>query len=300
MNDRLWEDYANFHGIQTYSLDMDPIYPILQEFNSDLSVERGLWLTFLYVSYYNLGSALRVFSIYQEPVVPPEQLLKLPCGTERRGHRTPLRLAMHLDSICVKAEKHGGLHPWISSFIVEGDPIASWKSVNAELQTVWGNGRWAAYKTCEILWKCNGFPLAAPDMGHENSSGPRHGLSLLYGNNLPTGNTPGEIEHLDGLSLDVVGFLQERGLTAAIETAETSLCDFHALHEGRYYSGINIDEIQEALNKIPSDLTFWAFSARQKRFPHEYLGEISGWDSVDKARKEIYRKTRQIPEREKL
>lgn len=297
LNKQLWEDFATFHAIQTYSQDMDPIYPVLKEVGSHFLDESATWLVFLHVAYYHIGSALKVFSLYRHPTVPQEELLKLPCLVARRGHRDPIRLAKHLDSLCLKAAQHNGLHAWISSLIIPGDPKGSWKVVNDELMTIWGNGRWAAYKTAEMLWKCNGFELEAPDMGHANSSGPRKGLQMLYGNNLPQGNSPGEIEKLDKLSLNVVQFLANKNLEVGIETAETSLCDFYALKNGRYYPGIDIDEMQECLDKVPSDLTEWAYKARQKVIPHEYLGELNGWKEIDKSRKQVYRITGQILER---
>jgi hypothetical protein len=79
-----------------------------------------------------------------------------------------------------------------------------------------------------------------------------------------------------------------------METAETSLCDFYAMTRGRYYVGIDIDEMQEQLLRVPSDLTKWAFKARYESLPHDYLGELNGWEGIDKARKSIYKNTREI------
>ncbi len=289
----LWADYAQFHEAQTQSRDMDPAYPVLKWFAMALNRESGLWLTFLFVGYYHMGSALKAFSLYPTLTVPDEATLKLPIAQPRRSHRATLKFAQHLDSLCAKAEQHGGLGAWLDSATTSEDPLTNWKTLNDELTTVFGNGRWAAYKTAEILMKSHGFNLAAPDMGNANSSGPRKGLGLFFPG-LPQGNSPAEIAYLDELSLKVVENLTGKTSQVSIETAETSLCDFYALNKGRYYVGIDIDEMQEQLLRVPSDLTHLAFRARYHTLPHEYLGELNGWEGIDKKRKTIYRDTKQI------
>lgn len=286
-----WRDYALFHALQVYSQDMDPAYPVLKHLQRGLDPERQVWLSFLHVAYYHLGSALAAFERYPDPCLP-EDLLKLPCATERRGHRDPRKLAEHFIALRQTAEDNGGLHAWISSQVSE-DPLESWSSVVKALQTIHGNGRWASYKMSEILWKVNGFALEAPDMGHANSSGPRQGLALLF-DSLPQGNSPGDIALLDQLSLEVVEFLKSEGARVSIETAETSLCDFHALVEGRYYVGHDIDGMLEQIIKVPSGVSEIAYAARSATIPPEYLGELNGWTGIDRQRKRIYRDTGKI------
>jgi hypothetical protein len=289
----LWADYALFHEAQTQSRDMDPTYPVLEWFADSMDRESGLWLTFLFVGYYHMGSALKAFSLYPTPTVPDEATLKLPIAQPRRSHRATLRFAQHLDSLCAKVDQHGKLGAWLDAATTSQDPIENWKTLNNELTTVFGNGRWAAYKTAEILMKSHQFNLAAPDMGNANSSGPRKGLGLFFPG-LPQGNSPAEIARLDELSLKVVEHLTGKTSQVSIETAETSLCDFYALNKGRYYVGIDIDEMQEQLLRVPSDLTHLEFKARHDTLPHEYLGELNGWEGIDKTRKSIYAATRQI------
>lgn len=289
----LWADYAQFHEAQTQSRDMDPAYPVLKWFADSMDRDSGLWLTFLFVGYYHMGSALKAFSLYPTPTVPAQEDLKLPIAQPRRSHRATLRFAQHLDSLCAKAEQHGGLGAWLDTSCVTTDPVINWKTLNNELTTVFGNGRWAAYKTAEILYKSHGFNLEVPDMGNANSSGPRKGLGLFFPG-LPQGNSPSEVAQLDELSVKVVDYLQGKVSQVSMETAETSLCDFYAMSKGRYYVGIDIDEMQEQLLRVPSDLTALGFKARYETLPHTYLGELNGWEGIDKKRKSIYRDTRQV------
>ena len=293
MNETL-NEYARFHAAQVATNDLDPVYPVLQDIGRELTGEQALWLTFLHVAYYHMGSALAAFSYLMDsgnlalaaspsnaPLLP-DDYLTLPCGTERRGHRDPRKLAMHLDALRLKAQSHGSLDAWLSTYL-HPNKEAGWSAVNEALVTVWGNGRWAAYKTAEMLWKVNGLPIRATDMGHQHSSGPRHGLELLYPY-APQGNTPGEIVQLNILSDQLLRELKRRGYRAGVEEAETSLCDYHSYRKGNYYVGHDIDQMLAQLLAVPSRLVDAALASRRKHFPHAMLGELQPepWHGVRK------------------
>ena len=284
----LWQDYVAFHTEQIVSWDIDPIYPVLQYINKDVDNESALWLTFLHVAYYHIGSALAVWHEHPYPVVPSDAMLRLPCGTERRAHRSPDKLKRHLTHLL----EHAPIETFVQRAITS-DPRRSWSRMEIMLQSIWGNGRWATYKTSEMLMKVNGLPLEATDMGHKNGSGSKHGLKLLYPN-APTGNTQRDIMLLDRMSLELVERLRAEGAPATLETAETSLCDFHSMLEGRYYVGYDIDAMISQLRAVPSALTEKAFEARCATIPVEYLGEINGWDTTDDERKRAYKQQRAI------
>ena len=163
----------------------------------------------------------------------------------------------------------------------------NWGILQDKLNTIWGNGRWASYKTGEVLWKVNGLNLQATDMGHAHSSGSRKGLELLL-RNLPKGNSEKDIQVLDKISDNLVRYMENQGLKVSIETAETSLCDFNSMTKGKYYSGIDIDHMQEDLLNTKSIYTDLAFEGRKKTIPNEYLGELNGWTGVRKEKKKEY------------
>jgi hypothetical protein len=292
--DSIWTDYAKFHAGQASSQDLDPVYPVLRTIGDLLGLDKEsrVWLTFLHVAYYHMGSALRVFQEFPKPGIPQESLLKLPTGTERRAHRVPKKLEIHFNSLCGIADGNNGLSGWVDNYI-RPNPTASWNSVAEALTQPIGNGRWAAYKTSEMLWKVNNYDMAAPDMGHAHSSGPRQGLEILF-SGLPTGNKPSDVRILDSASDVTIKRLSSYGITAAMEEAETSLCDFHALVEGRYYVGHDIDQMLEQLYKVPSDLSSLALDARSQVFDHAYLGELNNWQGIQKERKRIYRDTKVV------
>lgn len=284
--------YAAFHAESVASNEIDDVYPVLKEFHRlrNTETESAVWLTFVYVAYYNMGTALRVYEQHPNPELPLLELRrKVSIGTERRAHRVPERLDHHLMHLLSLADSNGGLWRWVSGYVTD-NRVESWNNVVAALETIYGNGRWAAYKTAEMLWKIHGLPLQAPDMGHAHSSGPRKGLALLY-DGLPAGHAKSDVATLDAVSNDLLNKLTDLGVQASIEEAETSLCDVHALAAGDYYLGMDIDAMQENLLKQPCGLTHQMFEARRNVIPNHYLGEINGWDGVDKNRKRVYKET---------
>jgi Alpha-glutamyl/putrescinyl thymine pyrophosphorylase clade 2 len=274
----LHADYARFHRIQVASRDIDPVYPVYRQLAADLGLtaEDRTRLVLLHVAYYHAGSALAALDGAH---------WRLPCGTERRGHRDDRQLRRHLDGLAQAGAQPGGYTAFLRP------RAGSWDALTARLRELPGNGRWAAYKAAEMLQKVCGYAVTAPDMGHAHSSGPRHGLALLYPG-IPEGNSPADIARLDAISAALAA-----GLPAPVEEAETTLCDFHAMHGGRYYPGHDIDVMLAQLIAVQSGLTAAFLAARRAVLPPAYLGEIHGWSGVDRGRCRAYRDTGQIRER---
>ena len=292
------EDYYRFHEIQVACRDMDPAYPVLRDLAHSLGLraEDRLWLVLVFTAYYHLGSALAAFDASLLPTHAVKAALDLPCATERRGHWHRPRLVRHLSAVQEIAREPGGLQRWFLSDL-NGTPEENWRQVQHRASLLPGNGRWASFKTTELIQQLLEVPLAAPDMQHAHSSGPRKGLELLH-DGLPTGNGPADIEALDRISAWLVIDMQRRGLKVAMETAETSLCDFHSMVQGRYYPGRDIDQMQLQLDAVKAPLTDYAWRSRRRALPENYLGELTGRDGVDRQAMICYRTTGRIPVRD--
>jgi hypothetical protein len=301
----LYDDYLRFHWIQMSNRDVDPVYPVLRRIGDLLewTMEERVRSVFLHVAYYDLGSALasvdRQYRAFLTAFRAPRPGLK--CGSERRRHRMGDNLAVHLDHLEHIADDHGGLSWWVRRELDE-DHIGNWQRVAENLTGVRGNGRWAAFKTCEMLAEVCGLPLEAPDMGHANSSGPRKGLALVCPETDGlAGNRPEVLARLDVMSSILVLKMREAGVEASLATVETTLCDFHSLVRGRYYAGLDIDVMLEQLLAagLSDGMMGVALRARRLSLPEAYLGELAEfrWRGPDKARKQVYRRTGEIVER---
>lgn len=246
-----FDDYALFHREALWTGDVDPTYPVIRRLSRGRTRRSAAWLSFLHVAFYDLGSAVRAHAILGErphrDLIP--QVLRLPCGTERRAHRNTPNLDRHLKALIDRDHEYGGLDNMLLA-------APSYNVLAGEVTSIWGNGRWATYKTCELVAAT--MVEFAPDragrwepsdMGHAHSTGPRKGLALISAEPLPKGNTARDIAHLDSLSEHLVLDLRERGLNASAATAETTLCDFKSLVDGRYYVGHDIDQMGDQLRR---------------------------------------------------
>jgi len=293
-----WKDYLKFSHKMLETKDIDPVYPVLQELNKGLMMdEQEFWLSFLYVAWYNLPVGLTAYTKCPEPDlrILPKIDWSWPTGIERRANRGG-KVVFHIESYLKTVAEYGDQYVFYTKdldFSKQADPEQNWRIINTRLQTLHLNGRWAAYKHCEILRRVHGLPILAPDMGNAFSSGPRQGLALFYGE--VEGNSPAAIELLDEQALDLQARMAKWGVEVDIEELETLMCNWKSLVNGKYYIGHDIDELLEQMHV--GQERGWLSTinqavlekARRDSLPNEYLGEIRGWHGVDRRRMRAYK-----------
>lgn len=290
------------------SSDVDPIYPVLKELHTarDLDEDEALWHSFLYVAWYHMPVGHAVYDLAPNPCkLSSKSMMRVgahmwPTGIERRSNRGG-KVFQHIEAFC-KATTDSTLSEWFREgfFIAPTllDRHANWHVVNERLQSIWGNGRWAAYKHCEVLRRVHNLSVEAPDMGHRFSSGPRKGLAELYG---PLeGQSEAIVAVLDAQGRDLQERLLGRGVEVDVEELETILCNFHSMLKGRYYVGHDIDEMQEQIDQahergiISDSQRDELYGAREANLPTWYLGEHNGWHGIQKRRMTRFRDDRRV------
>lgn len=276
----LFEDFCTFARAQIESGDIDPMYPLLRASYEDEALEEeiALWRTLLYVTWYHLGTANRMWQRAPEPrPLTEDEVNGLPTGVERRGFRGNVLAVRFVNGVLDAAPV--GLSAWVRSL---GDGESGWDRVRSELQMVSFAGPWASYKWADLLKNVHGLPLRASDIGvggKGEKTGPIPGMVRL------TGEPWQECANNVGLQRDLL----KRGLAAGVpfgglDQLETALCDFNSLCKGTYYVGHDIDVQQEHLKGQRNDL--W----RARRvFRSKYRGELSGWNGVRPELKVVYR-----------
>lgn len=298
VTDKLRSDYLRWHPAQVASGDIDPMYPVLRGLADrwGLDAEQRAWLVVCHVIWYHPGSTLAGFKLAPSAADLPDDaeglaelgLLDLPCETERRGHRPKQPLINHLLDLRRRFADEG-VWNWAQRVVSGADsPTDAWLVLNDALMSIVGNGRWASYKTAEMLQKVCDLPIVAADAGHRYSSGPRKGLELLVPN-CPTGQTESEIDTLDtitGVWADALG-------EPDIAQVETSLCDFNSLVRGRYYLGHDIDAMLGAWRHplVTDSIPLEAWETRGEVFEERFLGEYGGWTGVRKTANKHYMQT---------
>lgn len=284
-------DVAAFARVQLASRDIDPAYPVLASLELNLERSAAVWRTVLYCAYYDLASSEEAFLAVPEPGPIPDSVARLPTGIERRGLRGGANLQRHIASVLALADHFGSIWQWLG-YGVEPDRegnVEAWRRVQNNASLAWGNGRWATYKLAELLKSVHKWPLAAPDMGNEGSSGPVAGLRLLF--------PSGELDEVNTATLDLAAFEVRHRLAADYhldlpwEQLETVLCDFHALADGRYYPGFDIDLMLAQANRpgVPFAVVQRILAARSGAFDPRWLAERHGGSGVDPGRKRLYR-----------
>jgi hypothetical protein len=289
----LGEDFVAFGTVHRETRDIDPIYPVMRHlfvFAPHLfPTERSrVEFTFAYVTWYNLPTALSLWvQGFRFSDTKIGEVDYWPTGVERRGHRNPAATNAHIDSLrSLDDAFSNGLLGWLSSGQQE-DPFEEWRRLQEVLVEPWGNGRWAAFKTGEVLIEANNWKAEPTDAGHKNSTGPRRGLADLAPQTV--GYSIAELDLItEELRLDMEEQTGERWRVAEIETV---LCDFHSMRKGGYYVGHDIDLLLaqlggERVDQVARNLIL---NARSHCFPSWLLGEMQGWDGVRRDLKKLYR-----------
>lgn len=281
-----YDDYLDFCFWHVRSGDVDPVYPVLGHLHwSHCPTEEDeVAFTLLYVAYYNLSSALAAwFDGWRPGMALTEAQLRYPTGTERRAHRDVRQFAKHIASLNAIAERYSGLIPYLRT--------ADWQTGQQRLTDIYGNGRWAGYKTGEIFSTVHGWRAKPPDAGHAHSSGPRKGLADLFPETAALiGNDAVTVKRLDALT----DMLCE-ATNLPVEQVETTLCDWHSTLKGAYYVGHDIDQQQEQYQRSGrDDVKLTLTEARRAVFDPGWLGEVQGWNGVRKPLNRLYIDTGKI------
>ena len=230
-------EYKAWHWDQVRTGDLDPMYPWLAQFGPLHDLTRDQWasLTLTYLVYYRIDSAYQAW--IQAGRCVPTRPHKYPTATERRGLRSPEAMMRHLDSL--QSQLEGEPYEWLTG-------AQSWEHMTDRVMRVHGNGRWAAYKACDLAVNVHDAPYRATDAGHAHSSGPRKGLRLL-GVPDPGSNTPESVRALD---LATEALMDHVGETD-VSRIETSLCDFYSHKQGRHPLGHDVLALSGQIRHIP-------------------------------------------------
>jgi Alpha-glutamyl/putrescinyl thymine pyrophosphorylase clade 2 len=294
-------DFVRFATYEHTNSDLDAEYHVFEYLYRSMSTEEALWHSLLFVAYMHYGSVCKALQYVPTPAELPEALWRLPMDTERRAFRGGA-IRYHIASLVHLYKQHGNS---LENFLTQkftSDPRHNWYVLGDTLTQIWGNGRWAAFKTREILYTANHFYIEPSNIENKGSSGPRQCLALFYPE--IKGNSPMAISLLDEQTNRLKSMLLSHGVNFSYLDMETIFCVFHDLVAGRSYVGLGIDvnlgqltlKYNGERTTLPPEHPAWA--ARKAVFAHKYLGELQGWDGEDSERKTLYKRTGKILDRD--
>jgi len=303
-----FQDFIYFSQRQYDCLDYDPFHPMLYHMQKRLGVEEALWMSTLFMAWYNIGSFYIAFRNCDVLKLPPGWTASLPIGTQRRNLRGG-KVLDHLKDFIKQAQKAGSIHKLLTKGF-GNNPTENWRKLNATVDSIWGNGRWSTYTTCEVYQKVNKLDVLPSDIMNEGSTGPRTGLCFMHGVQPPSGTKV--VPLLDQLAQRFheqaqahiktrIPYLPEGWYDLGM--VESQLCDFNSLRKGRYYIGRDIDRDQDRLRATEKTMNAMqrnvcllndVWVARAVVFPKSYLGEYQGWPGRTEYAKTYYLRTGKV------
>lgn len=295
--------FLRFGQLMHRSRDLDPVYDVLRTAYRDaaLDPESAHWLTFLYVQFYHLPSAIIAWQHHPEPgEVPCEACQLQPYGSERRHARRGKLLTRACLGYATALALAGGFHRWLHSEAVGvRTPTERFRVIYRALRGLYSIGNWAAFKWMDLLIHVHGLNAEFPSMLPEPGSYPVQGLALV------TGVDPrAPVRHLLGAADELQTWVSAQGETWTWDELETVCCNFKGLHGGKYYVGNDIDEMLErfleaepiirpgephwgARLREEGRFRLW-WRARAAALPAAYLGEARGWHGIELLRRRVY------------
>ncbi len=284
---KLFKDFITFSERQIDCFDYDHFHVVFLELTKKMKEEESLWLTILYMAYYNEAAAVLAFSVTKPCQQIPEKYLQLPISKMRRNLRGGL-IAKHIASFNALVKPYGSIKKFLTKDFV-GEPKQDWKTVQQTLNTVWGNGRWSVFTTVDMLNKVNKFDIESTDIMNAGSSGPVNGIERLFGI-----IDRKDISDLNEKAQYLLKLLNQKVKTRPYYAGdgidfgmlESILCNFDSLKKRDYYVGRDIDRSLGLLQKttakceklgIDTKPLKKCWQVRKKVFAEEFLGEVNGW-----------------------
>jgi hypothetical protein len=290
------DSFLEFSQHQLDTSDFDMHHPVLERLGQDCDDESKIWLTFLYMAFYNEASA---WSSFVDAGREPAPLnFFYPVDVQRRNLRTALSMHQHFDSLLSRARYHGGFREMLTHNLT-GKPVEDWNILVNNVQSHWGNGRWASYTTAETLQKINAIPVTVADIGIHRSTGPLFGITRIFGHGDPDYHEECAVELLEIMKASLilrVPHLDDGHIDLGV--VESLLCDYAGLVKGTFYAGRNIDRIMDRTDRVtakrPDASVAEIWDMRRDVIPSKYRGEDNGWRGIDKWRLRIFRDTGRI------
>lgn len=274
MDRRMFEDFELFGRALIASKDVDPTYPVVKSIIREYNFEPA-WFVFVYVSFYNLGSAIRVCQQiptrhnWDRGVFAALRQDYPHFGHERRG------TSRNVDVMINHLEATFELLYWIENLGRRVNVLHDNKSFRAYLETLPNVGNWASFKLAELFEKSLGYEaLTIPDLGLEgrdpnSNDGPIGGLRWLTGRDYQYDKE--FFEHWNEF-----GFALRDAWGVDIGEVETVFCKWHKFVTGKYFIGHDIQEFVD-LREIMGDVTYDFIMFEDCGFDEHFLKDDNGY-----------------------
>lgn len=303
------EHWMDYYSLMMYAGECDPAFPMLNYIcdRFELNMEQRYWLAFLYGTNY---CGPTVYYIYNEfPDYENVNISRMEkwwsINKGKTFFQTDRAKVKNFDFFTKIVESYSQL---VGSS--QEDRISSCKSYQ-ELydfaSSIYYFGRFSIFNYTQALWELTNTRFEPTFFNLKEAESCRNGLCYAVERieYIKKFNPKAKIDyeylqkHLDLL----IKKTKKRfpNIPVNIWNVETALCAFKKLFWGTRYFGYYIDrqlgEIK-LLSKLVTEGVNWGplYEFRYEYFPHALLGELNGWDDVQKNRMFIFKNTRSFGE----
>lgn len=172
-----------------------------------------------------------------------------------------------------------------------------------EVESWYFFGRFSAFLFLETLAWLFGLEVKNATIEWKEGNTATSGLLNLFGEDMKAavfdrmGRLETPVAEMDRRLNIVAARIRESGGNDNVTMIETSLCAYRKFHKASRYNGYYIDRMLEEINKMQADFpqdSNRLKEIRAKILPHEYLGEIGGWNGIRTDLKKYYIKHGEI------
>lgn len=292
-SDRHWDFFAQFCHWEMAAGGPDPHMVLAGYLTKGLPFAEQLWRAGCYVGVYNVPSAEAIWrdwpwpKVLEKPIEPwlRENWKGLRTRRERRCVRTPEKMARFFNEYAQWiADGPMQRHAWGEN------PRANFDWLWNEADDVAYLGRYVRFKIFEFYKRYLNVPLDMPDIRPDGGWSPRLMLAILRPEHAALLLGEDSPEAFAGINAVAEETRQQmcKAYDLKMDTYifEVMLCDYRQCYFGkRQYPGRSQDSELEYAHSISS---YWGnkptqiWDSRAEIFPHEVLGEHSGWNHVRK------------------
>lgn len=307
--------YKEYHCLMVGIGDCDPAYPALRyvAHRFELNTEQRYWLAWLYSLSYCAPTAFYMLNEFPDYENVDERRL------ERWWLNNKVRCLFQTDR--AKVKNFNKIVPMFKSYRdlcggsqeatyleqLGNSPDISYDQTYAHFSKLYYFGRFSLFLLLEAVHELTGLPIEPTGLDLPNAESCRNGLCYALGADNLVDRTPTQDQYLiltDCLRTILSDLRRDYpGLKHTYWNVETSLCAFKKLFKEKRYLGYYIDRMQSEMTTMQESVNagvdwsvLWDF--RREYFPHEFLGELNGWNGIRPKRAKLVTKTGHIYEKQ--
>jgi len=282
-----WQLFVDFCKAETSTGGPDPQMPTIAALARNSEAVEKVWLAGCYGAHHCVPSGFAVWKTFR-----PDDIIKRPLDLEEwlEEHWKSLPVRPEMRSHRMVEKRAECLHDFALYAVGE-----TWRN-KTDYDWVWRDSidhvayynRYMAIKFLEMLRLMVTPGLVLSDMRAKHAWSPRRTLAMLhpqFGHILGNkeDNSPGTLSLAETMAAETITKLQDYGVSISFFQLQVMLCEFREATVGGYYPGASLDEELDYIAIAQKDFSFdEVFEVRRSLFPHQFLGEIGGWNGLRK------------------